>query len=248
LLTDWNKYDDKSEFIGEKLISIICLNEYKSHKLEFSEFLHSYDGNYNLYNYSNGWSKVISMIYYSDNIELKKDFLSALENDKVIENILNSQNLDSETLDGIVEYVEDIMGEVHFFIDEDDSFDNANFYPKFKNKKIEFLQDFLDSDDSVEMEVINITEDFDLDYEVERYCKIFIDKIDKMLKNNYEWKDIPPKIFDYSELRYNLGEYLQSEYDSLSDDEDAYDNRRDFHSEERITIASILNKPLMCEY
>lgn len=252
LLKKWNTFNDKSEFIGEKLMSIICLEEYDTYKLEYVELLQLYDGKYNLSVYSNGWEKVISQIYYSKNVELKKDFLAVLEDAKTIENILNSQYLNSEELDGIAEKINQIIDEVTLGTWAKDCykascFEDTNFYSKFRNRKIELLQEFLNDESIIEEEDINVTNDpngFDLDIEVEAQTYKFIDRVNEMLKDEYEWKDIDSEGLDYSELKYNLGEYLQNEYNRISYEDDIFDEYRDSQVEEKITIESILNEPL----
>lgn len=65
-----------------------------------------------------------------------------------------------------------------------------------------------------------------------------------MLNDEYEWKDIASAELNYWDLKRNLSEYLQREHDYRSYEDDAYDRWKDSQLEERVTIESILNKPL----
>ena len=61
----------------------------------------------------------------------------------------------------------------------------------------------------------------------------------------YQWDDIEVEKFDYSRLQHHLEEYLQWKYDSFSYADEAYDRWRDEQLEERYSLESILNKPLL---
>ena len=247
LLNDWNEFNDKTEFIGEKMIAIICLDKYDTYEMEFREHLRTYDGIYRLNKYSNGWGEIILQIYFSENTKLKKDFLLALEDEKIVDNILNSHNLNSEDLDNIVRNINEIVDEISW-LDEKyyaSCVENLDFYFKFRDKKIELLQEFLDDENSLEdIDFINDPNNFDLDFEVDSQTYEFIDRVNKMLNDEYEWKDIASAELNYWDLKRNLSEYLQREHDYRSYEDDAYDRWKDSQLEERVTIESILNKPL----
>ena len=71
--------------------------------------LRIYDGRNNLNIYQNGWSNIISRIYFSDDKAVKRVFLSILDDKSVLDKIVNSPYLDSEELDAIVNAISEII-------------------------------------------------------------------------------------------------------------------------------------------
>lgn len=251
LLANWNNFKDKDDFIGEKILSIIYLNQFSKFKTDFEELLRIYDGRNNLNIYQNGWSNIISQIYFSDNKAMKRVFLSILDDKSVLDKLVNSPYLDSEELDAIVNTISEIIYEVSKADDDyqEGSLKEMYCYSVFRQKKIELLQDYLDSSSTLEKEDVDCTNDpdgFDLDWEVEEQISEFENRItEQLLGGVYEWDDISVENFDYSSLQYHLEEYLQWKYDSISYADEAYDRWRDSQLEERVTLESILNKPLL---
>ena len=255
LLADWNNFKDKDDFIGEKILSIIYLNQFSKFKTDFEELLRIYDGRNNLNIYQNGWSNIISQIYFSDNKAMKRVFLSILDDKSVLDKLVNSPYLDSEELDAIVNTISKIIYEVS--IENDDyqegSLKEMYCYSVFRQKKIELLQYYLDSSSTLDEEDVDFTNDpdgFDLDWEVEGQVSEFQEKLTEKLTDIYQWDDIKVEEFDYSSLQLNLEEYLQQKYNSFLYVDEAYDRWRDAQLEERITeesdtLESILNKPLL---
>lgn len=251
LLDDWEYFKDKDDFIGEKILSIIYLNQFSKFKTDFEELLRIYDGRNNLNIYLNGWSDIISQIYFSDNKAMKRVFLSILDDKSVLDKLVNSPYLGSEELDDIVNTISEIIYEVSIADDDyqEGSLKEMYCYSVFRQKKIELLQDYLDSSSALEKEDVDCTYDpdgFDLDWEVEEQISEFENRItEKLLGGGYEWDDISVENFDYSSLQYHLEEYLQWKYDSIFYEDEAYDRWRDSQLEERVTLESILNKPLL---
>ena len=251
LLDDWEYFKDKDDFIGEKILSIIYLNQFSKFKTDFEELLRIYDGRNNLNIYLNGWSDIISQIYFSDNKAMKRVFLSILDDKSVLDKLVNSPYLGSEELDAIVDAISEIIYEVSIADDDyqESSLKEMYCYSVFRQKKIELLQDYLDSSSTLEKEDVDCTYDpdgFDLDWEVEEQISEFENRItEKLLGGGYEWDDISVENFDYSSLQYHLEEYLQWKYDSIFYEDEAYDRWRDSQLEERVTLESILNKPLL---
>ena len=255
LLADWNNFKDKDDFIGEKILSIIYLNQFSKFKTDFEELLRIYDGRNNLNIYQNGWSNIISQIYFSDNKAMKRVFLSILDDKSVLDKLVKSPYLDSEELDAIVNTISKIIYEVS--IENDDyqegSLKEMYCYSVFRQKKIELLQDYLDSRSTLDEEDVDFTNDpdgFDLDWEVEGQVSEFQEKLTEKITDIYQWDDIKVEEFDYSSLQLNLEEYLQQKYNSFLYADEAYDRWRDAQLEERITeesdtLESILNKPLL---
>ena len=250
LLANWNNFKDKNDFIGEKILAIICLNEFSNFENEFEGLLRIYDGRNNLNIYSNGWGKIINQIYFSKNKVIKKIFLTILEDKNVLDRMINSPYLDSEELDDIVSTINYIIDEVSI---EDEDYQEASFkemycYGIFRQKKIELLQAYLDSSETLEYEDISVaydSDDFDLEWEVENQISEFTNRIKEQLLGNYQWDDISEEDFDYSGLESNLVEDLQMRYDSFSYEDEANDRWRDSQLEERVTLESILNQPLL---
>lgn len=250
LLDDWENFKDKDDFIGEKILAIIGLNQFSNFKHEFEELLRIYDGRNNLNVYINGWRKIIDGIYFSDDKALKKMFLIILDDKRVVEKIINSPYLDSEELDEIVNAISEIIYEVSI---EDDDYQEGSLkemycYGFFRQKKIELLQDYLDSSSTLEEEDVDFTNDpdgFDLDWEVEKQVSEFQEKLTEKLTGTYQWDDIKVEKFDYSRLQFNLEEYLQQQYNIFSYADEAYDRWRDSQLEEGVTLESILNQPLL---
>ena len=121
-------------------------------------------------------------------------------------------------------------------------------YGFFRQKKIELLQDYLDSSSTLEEEDVDFTNDpdgFDLDWEVEKQVSEFQEKLTEKLTGTYQWDDIKVEKFDYSRLQFNLEEYLQQQYNIFSYADEAYDRWRDSQLEEGVTLESILNQPLL---
>lgn len=250
LLDDWENFKDKDDFIGEKILAIIGLNQFSNFKHEFEELLRIYDGRNNLNVYINGWRKIIDGIYFSDDKALKKMFLIILDDKRVVDKIINSPYLDSEELDEIVNAISEIIYEVSI---EDDDYQEGSLkemycYGFFRQKKIELLQDYLDSSSTLEEEDVDFTNDpdgFDLDWEVEKQVSEFQEKLTEKLTGTYQWDDIKVEKFDYSRLQFNLEEYLQQQYNIFSYADEAYDRWRDSQLEEGVTLESILNQPLL---
>lgn len=250
LLDDWENFKDKDDFIGEKILAIIGLNQFSNFKHEFEELLRIYDGRNNLNVYINGWRKIIDGIYFSDDKALKKMFLIILDDKRVVDKIINSPYLDSEELDEIVNAISEIIYEVSI---EDDDYQEGSLkemycYGFFSQKKIELLQDYLDSSSTLEEEDVDFTNDpdgFDLDWEVEKQVSEFQEKLTEKLTGTYQWDDIKVEKFDYSRLQFNLEEYLQQQYNIFSYADEAYDRWRDSQLEEGVTLESILNQPLL---
>lgn len=110
------------------------------------------------------------------------------------------------------------------------------------------LQDYLDSSSTLEEEVVDFTYDpvgFDLDWEIEKQVSEFQEKLTEKLTGIYPWDDIKVEKFDYSRLQFNLEEYMEHQYNIFSFADRAYDRWRDSQLEERVTLESILNKPLL---
>lgn len=246
LLDDWENFKDKDDFIGEKILAIIYLSQFSKFKNDFEGLLRIYDGRNNLNNYQNGWRNIISQIYYSDDKAMKRIFLSILNDESVLDKLVNSPYLDSEVLDDIVDEISRIIYEVSI---EDDEYQEGSLkemycYGFFRQKKIELLQDYLDSSSTLEEEVVDFTYDpvgFDLDWEIEKQVSEFQEK----LTGIYPWDDIKVEKFDYSRLQFNLEEYMEHQYNIFSFADRAYDRWRDSQLEERVTLESILNKPLL---
>lgn len=250
LLKDWDKFEDKNDFIGEKLLAIIYLNQFSELKVNFEELLRIYDGRNNLNIYLNGWGNIINQIYFSKNREMKKIFLTLLDDKSVLDKLINSPRLDSEELDDIMHTINNIIDEVNIEVEDyqEGSLKTRCCYPIFRQKKIEFLQDYLDSSSTLDEENVDFTMDpdgFDLDWEVDWQVSEFKEKLTEKLTDIYQWDDIEVEEFDYSSLQYHLREYLQQQYDSISYADEAYDKWRDSQLEERDTLESILNKPLL---
>lgn len=255
LLDDWENFKDKDDFIGEKILAIICLNKFSKFKNDFEGLLRIYDGRNNLNIYQNGWSNIISRIYFSDDKAVKRVFLSILDDKSVLDKIVNSPYLDSEELDAIVNAISEIIYEVSIedYDYQEGSLKEMYCYNVFRQKKIELLQDYLDSSSTLEEEDVDFTNDpdgFDLDWEVEGQVSEFQEKLTEKLTDTYQWDDIKVEKFDYSSLQFNLEEYLQQKYNSFLYADEAYDRWRDAQLEERNTeesdtLESILNKPLL---
>lgn len=252
LISNWNNFEDKDDFIGEKILAIIYLSQFSKFKDDFEGLLRIYDGRNNLNIYLNGWSQIISQIYFSDDKEMKRIFLSILDDKSVLDKLVNSPYLDSEELDAIVNTISEIIYEVSIADDDyqEGSLKEMYCYSVFRLKKIELLQDYLDSSSTLEKEDVDCTNDpdgFDLDWEVEEQISEFENRIIEQLLGVYKWDDISVENFDYSSLQYHLEEYLQWKYDSFSYADEAYDRWRDSQLEERerVTLESILNKPLL---
>ena len=250
LISNWNNFEYKDDFIGEKILAIIYLSQFSKFKDDFEGLLRIYDGRNNLNIYLNGWSQIISQIYFSDDKEMKRIFLSILDDKSVLDKLVNSPYLDSEELDAIVNTISEIIYEVSIADDDyqEGSLKEMYCYSVFRQKKIELLQDYLDSSSTLEKEDVDCTNDpdgFDLDWEVEEQISEFENRIIEQLLGVYEWDDISVENFDYSSLQYHLEEYLQWKYDSFSYADEAYDRWRDSQLEERVTLESILNKPLL---
>lgn len=95
----------------------------------------------------------------------------------------------------------------------------------------------MDSSSTLEEEDVDFTNDpdgFDLDWEVEKQVSEFQEKLTGM----YQWDDIKVE-------KFNLEEHLQQQYNIFSYADEAYDRWRDSQLEERVTLDSILNQPLL---
>lgn len=174
----------------------------------------------------------------------------SFDDESVLDKLVNSPYLESEVLDEIVDSISEIIYEVS--IEDDDyqegSLKEMDCYSVFRQKKIELLQDYLDSSSTLEEEDVDFSNDpngFDLGLEVDAQVSEFQDKLTGKLTETYQWDDIEVEKFDYSRLQHHLEEYLQWKYDSFSYADEAYDRWRDEQLEERYSLESILNKPLL---
>lgn len=250
LLFDWNDFKDKDDFIGEKILAIISLNQFTFFKNDFENLLRIYDGRNNLNVYNNGWENIINQIYFSDDKEIKRIFFTLLDDESVVENLVNSPYLDSKGLDDMVNTINNIIDEIAIE-DENyqvDSLKNMNSYRIFRQKKIELLQDFLDSDSTLEVEAVDFTNDpngFDLDWEVSAQILEFKERITEQLNGTYKWDDIEVEKFDYSGLECNLEEYLQWQYNNFLNEDETQYRWRDDQLDEKNILESILNEPLL---
>ena len=250
LLANWDTFKDKDDFIGEKILAIIYLNQISKFKNGFEGLLRIYDGRNNLNIYSNGWANIINQIYFSDNTGIKRTFLTILDDKTVLDKLINSTHLTSEALDDIVCTIDNIIAEVSI---EDEDYQEGSFkkmycYTIFRQKKIELLQVYLDSRETLEDEDISYTDDpysFGLDSELEIQISEFENRITEQLSGDYQWDDISVEDFDYSRLRYHLEDYLEWKYDSFLYADEAPDRWKDSQLEERDSLESILNKPLL---
>lgn len=252
LLVNWNKFKDKDDFIGEKILAIIYLSQFSKFKNDFEGLLRIYDGRNNLNIYSNGWKNIINQINFSDNKAIKRIFLTILDDKTVLDKLINSPYLDSEELDNIVFTIDNIIDEVSI---EDEDYQEGSLkkrycYTIFRQKKIELLQDYLDSSDTLEKEDVDFSNDpygfdLDLDSEVDAQVLEFQEKLTGKLTKAYQWDDIEVEKFDYSSLQSHLEEYLQWKYDSFLYEDEAYDRWKESQLEERDSLESILNKPLL---
>ncbi|MBF1215271.1 MAG: restriction endonuclease, partial [Fusobacterium periodonticum] len=246
LLEDWENFKDKDDFIGEKILAIISLSQFSKFKNDFEELLRIYDGRNNLNIYQNGWRNIINQIYYSNDKAMKRILLSILDDESVLDKLVNSPYLDSEELDDMLDTINSIIDEVSI---EDEEYQDASLrdmycYTIFRQKKIELLQDYLDSRETLEEEYVDFINDpngCDIDLEVKGQVSEFKEK----LTGDFQWDDIVIEKFDYSNLQYHLKEYLQWKYDDSLYEAEAYDRWRDSQLEERVTLESILNKPLL---
>lgn len=250
LLDDWENFKDKDDFIGEKILAIIYLSQFSKFKNDFEELLRIYDGRNNLIIYQNGWRNIISQIYYSNDKAMKRILLSILDDESVLDKLVNSPYLDSEELDDMLDTINSIIDEVSI---EDEEYQDASLrdmycYTIFRQKKIELLQDYLDSRETLEEEYVDFINDpngCDIDLEVKGQVSEFKEKLTEKLTGDFQWDDIVIEKFDYSNLQYHLKEYLQWKYDDSLYEAEAYDRWRDSQLEERVTLESILNKPLL---
>ena len=250
----WDDFKDNSLFIGEKLVNIIEYEEFEEINKEFENYIKDYTGKWNLESQTNGWDIIITKIYYSNNQELKKIFVELMQHSSIVSNILNSEYLTLEIINNIVENLEWIFEEIEYEVEKYSmlNFKDLNFYSNFKNKKIELLQQYIDEYETAADASDNITWDpngFDLDNEVEGKVYDIIDQMNEDLGSGFIWgDDIKLEHLDYSNLRYNLEEYLQDKfYEYMSNDiEDDYDRLREqqLNSDDNETIEDILNKPL----
>lgn len=255
-MTSWDSFLDREEYIGERLVSLIKKSDYHDYTVEFSKHIISYDGSWRLSDYDNGWEEVIQAIYFSEDKVLKKDFLQLL-NDDIIENILESRRLNSESLDNIAESMNEIISDVWWEYSDEEDFDFSNleeisFYSNFREKKIALLQDYLDNDSSVE----DYTSTYYWDGEEEtinqeiRFVKEFFEKnVLEMLKNNYEWTDIKISEFNFTSLELNIEEYIRETFESEAHADYYHDNWKEMRLESKTakteTINSILDPELL---
>ncbi|WP_436667484.1 ATP-binding protein [Latilactobacillus sakei] len=252
LLNNWDIFEDNEYYIGEKLTAIIKLEKFDDNKGEFLKLLGKYDGSWRMSKYYNGWSRVISEIYYSDNDELKQCLINSIENPVVMESILSSNYLDLDILDEIVSYLDTMVDGLSYGIFSDKKynyeFTEMDIYFKFRDKKISLLQDFLDDDEAEVDDGVDVeSEEFNSSTEVERQLKRYTEKINVMLSSGYNWADIDAKQLDYSGLEDNITSNLKNMSYHISYSDDAYDLWRESQIEVDIpeTIEDILDKPLL---
>ena len=138
LISNWNNFEDKDDFIGEKiLVYYIFKSIFKILRMILKGCCRIYDGRNNLNIYLNGWSQIISQIYFSDDKEMKRIFLSILDDKSVLDKLVNSPYLDSEELDAIVNTISEIIYEVSIADDDyqEGSLKEMYCYSVFRQKK-----------------------------------------------------------------------------------------------------------------
>ena len=256
LLTSWDSFLDREEYIGERLVSLIKKCDYHDYTDEFSKHINSYNGSWRLSDYDNGWEKVIQTIYFSKDMVLKKDFLQLL-NEDIIENILESRRLNSENFDNIAESMNEIISEVWREYSDEEDFDFSNleeisFYSNFREKKIALLQDYLDNDSSVEDYTSAYCwdgEEETINQEIRLIKDFFEKKVLEMLQNEYEWTDIKISEFDFMSLEINIEEHIRETFESESYADYYHNNWKEMRLESKTpkteTINSILDPELL---
>lgn len=256
LLTSWDSFLDREEYIGERLVSLIKKCDYHDYTDEFSKHINSYNGSWRLSDYDNGWEKVIQTIYFSKDMVLKKDFLQLL-NEDIIENILESRRLNSENFDNIAESMNEIISEVCWEYSDEEDFDFINleeisFYSNFREKKIALLQDYLDNDRSVEDYTSAYCwdgEEETINQEIRLIKDFFEKKVLEMLQNEYKWTDIKISEFDFMSLEINIEEHIRETFESESYADYYHNNWKEMRLESKTpkteTINSILDPELL---
>lgn len=258
LLTDWDNFKDKNDFIGEKILAIFHLEELSKYKNNFSELLMSYDGRINFPLYNKGWEEVITQIYFCDDNEIKEIFLHILDDESVVYNesvvykIVNSLNFDSDALDNVMWLINNIIEEVSVECEnyKKSSIRNMSCYPIFRESKIVFIQYYLNGEYTLEDEDIDFYNDpngFDIDEQVNLQMEGFYEKVLCKLNSLYIWDDINGVDFDYSVLAGNLYEYLQNKYDAYLYEDGLHEIAVESLREETYMVNEILDKPLADE-
>ena len=254
LLKNWDIYLDKLDFIGQKLLAIIKLGQYRNYKMEFLDLLLVFNGIYVDNPNRNQWSDIITSIYFSSDKQLQDDFIDMLIYTDIAQHILNSSKLNFEDIDNIASYIDDILE--YEITDQNfpNSFSELECYSLFRDKKRELLQDYLNDIDTVYNNVSTINLDFNLDSDLDLEIEQAIYKINKNVNINedgtynvtrafYKWQDIDRWELDYSELEESLRDYFEQEFEDLVNESDSVEYNRDIYLEME-TMDSILNVPL----
>lgn len=255
IYNNWGEYTDKSDFIGERIISIVNFAQDISDEIknELSTLLKQYNGRNNL-GYTNGWDNVINSIYFSSNDKLRSYFLTVLNCEfDVITNILTSSKIDLEDIDSIANKINELIYDEYLFGEgEVKNLTETSYYSQFLFKKKELVQQFI-NDDTILDEELDFTIDFNKIDENE-YVQIgknhYIQRVNEHINVNFKWEDLDFNHFDYSVLEMNLRRNYVSNYDNYLDfSEDHDEDQKILYTNNKIqseteTIEKILNVEL----
>ncbi|MHA6726355.1 ATP-binding protein [Macrococcoides caseolyticum] len=243
VLEKWNKFEDKENYIGEKIIAIITLCKLEQYKNEMQSLLMSFKGEV-LNSSKITWKDIVDAISYSGNLELKKDFLFLLDNNSLSDNILETRLLDSYDLDSIAENIDSIIDDV--FNDLDDEYSTSklsetDYYDDFRMKKVSILQDYIDSDATF-FDINDIPSDA-IESKIMDYINIVSEEIENQITQDYQWTGIDKNELDYEGLIDYIKESIKDQVKNLN--ENLYTQKKKNNSiSDSETIENILNKPL----
>ena len=113
VLTKWASYEDKANFIGERIVALIKnkTSNFEDRDSELLQLLDLYTGGWHPA-YSSGWDEVINQIYFTQDLFIKIAFLVKLNETDFVDRILRESVLGLEELQSITSSIRQITFEV----------------------------------------------------------------------------------------------------------------------------------------
>lgn len=270
LINDWNKYEDRDDFIGEKLLAImysVSIQEdaYSKYKDEFWRLANEFKGTSRLF-LGQAWKIILESIVSIDNYQLKRDTIMSMYNPLTRQTIFDICQLDSEEFDSMVNSLNIIL---NWLWEKDRAFllqnkvvrdsitsgsnvnliERTELYRNLRNRKIVLLQNFLDSTVTIDKifsanyyrEIDNTSMDMDIMFR--RLLTEMERKIYKLSNGEFSWNNLMDELC-FTDFKLNLEFTL--EYRTQYSHGERYENTTlaSWNIEEVKGVNNILIRPL----
>ena len=274
LINDWNKYEDRKDFIGEKLLAIIYSisiqeNEYSKYKDEFWRLANEFKGTSRLF-LGQAWKIILESIVSIDNYQLKRDTIMSMYNPRTRQTIFDVCQLESEEFDSMVNSLNKVL---YWLWDKDRAFllqnkvvkdvDNiiasdsnmnlikyTKLYRNLRSRKIILLQNILDSTATIDkISSANYYVEMDntsmgMDIKFRQLLTKMEKKIYELSNDEFSWGNLMDQLC-FTDFKLNLEFAL--DYRTQYSHLERYDNTtaESRDIDEVNGVNNILNRPLV---